>query len=272
MLGRVAAAVAIAAIAGTAHAQPPQPEKKPAQRATPQRPTSQRPKTPKKPGRVDRGYITVGGALQVTPTRFSDSSHPIDFGEAGLVASSFRFAAAPAFDISGAAHVKRRFSIGADLSMLTKSGTDTIAAMVPHPFFFDRLRPVNGQAPLHRRETALHIQAIWTRPLVRRWQASLSAGPSAFNVSQDVVDDVSIAQSYPYDTATFTGAVSKRRSAWHAGFNVGAACDYAATRRLAVRVGLNYAHASVPFTAADAHTLTVGAGGLRLGAGLLVRF
>jgi hypothetical protein len=86
------------------------------------------------------------------------------------------------------------------------------------------------------------------------------------------VQDVTVTQAYPYDTATFAGAVAARQSATHVGFNLGAAADYEATRRMAVRISLAFTHASVPLATADSHTLTVSAGGARLGGGVLFRF
>jgi hypothetical protein len=155
---------------------------------------------------------------------------------------------------------------------LGKAGRDAVSAQIPHPFVFNRLRTVDGDAELDRTETGVHLQAIWTRPVFRRWQGSVSAGPSWIHVGQDLVQDVTVTQTYPYDTATFGSAVVARRSGTHAGFNLSAAADYEATRRMAVRISLAFTHANVSLATADSHTVSVSAGGARLGGGVLFRF
>jgi hypothetical protein len=243
-----------------------------AQERRPTRPPTRQSRATKPPPRIDRGYIVAGAGLLLTPTTFADVVRPIDFAEPAVVNSSFRFASAPSIDIGGAYHVRPQWSIGVQLTRLGKSGNDAVSAQVPHPFVFNRLRAVSGDAALDRTETGVHLQAVWTRPVFRRWTGSLSAGPSWIHVGQDIVQDVSVTQAYPYDTATFAGAVAARRSATRVGVNLGAAADYEATRRVAVRVSLAFTHASVPLAAGDSHTVHVSAGGARLGGGVLFRF
>src|SRR5262245_17555670 len=180
----VSALIALAVFPSHASAQ--------ARKPAPSRPAPRRPPGP--PPRIDRGYITGGAGLQLTPTTFSDVVKPIDFAETAIVHNRFRFASAASFDIGGAYHAwkKRRVSVGMQLSHLTRTGTDTVSAQVPHPFVFNRLRPVSGEAKLGRQETGLHVQAIWNKPIRRRWQGSLSIGPSWIHVGQDVVQDITV--------------------------------------------------------------------------------
>jgi hypothetical protein len=243
-----------------------------AQERRPTRPPTRRSRATKPPPRIDRGYLVAGAGMLLTPTTFTDVARPIDFAEPAVVNSSFRFASAPSIDIGGAYHVRREWSVGVQMTRLGKGGRDAVSAQIPHPFVFNRLRAVDGEAQLDRTETGVHVQAIWSRPVFGRWLGSLSAGPSWIHVGQDLVQDITVTQTYPYDTATFASAVAPRVSATHVGYNVGAAADYEATRRVAVRISLGFTHASVPLAAADSHTVTVSAGGARVGGGVLFRF
>jgi hypothetical protein len=243
-----------------------------AQERRPTRPPTRRSRATKPPPRIDRGYFIAGAGLQLTPTTFTDVVRPIEFAEPALINSSFRSTAGASIDLGGAYHVRDEWSVGLQVTRLGKAGRDAVSAQVPHPFVFNRLRAVDGDAQLDRTETGVHLQAIWTRPVFRRWQGSVSAGPSWIRVGQDLVQDVTVTQIYPYDTATFAGTVAPRRSATHLGFNLGAAADYEATRRVAVRISLTFTHANVSLAAADSHTVNVSAGGARLGGGVLFRF
>jgi hypothetical protein len=242
-----------------------------AQERRPTRPPTRQSRA-KTPPRIDRGYVVAGAGLLLTPTTFADVVRPIDFAEPAVVNSSFRFASAPSIDLGGAYHVRPQWSVGLQFTRLGKAGHDAVSAQIPHPFVFNRLRAVSGDASLDRSETGVHFQAIYTRPVFRRWTGSLSAGPSWIHVGQDIVQDVTVTQVYPYDTATFASAVAVRRTATHVGFNLGAAADYEATRRVAVRVSLAYTHAGLELPADDSHTVHVSAGGARLGGGVLFRF
>ena len=66
------------------------------------------------------------------------------------------------------------------------------------------------------------------------WEISVSGGPSFFSVDQDLVEDITIDQTYPYDTATFASAVSTRHSTSGLGFNVGADVAYFFSRHIGV--------------------------------------
>ena len=75
-------------------------------------------------------------------------------------------------------------------------------------------------------------------------------------------------QTYPYDTAAFSGATAVHRSRSRVGFNAGADVSYRLRPHVGLGVGVTYSHASVPLD----DTLTVDAGGAHLNGGLRFRF
>jgi opacity protein-like surface antigen len=105
-------------------------------------------------------------------------------------------------------------------------------------------------------------------PIHNRWQLALAGGPSWFAVAQDLVSDVTVTQSYPYDTATFASAAAVHRSRSRLGFNAGADVSYLLRRHVGLGLGVTYSHASIPLD----DTLTVDAGGPHLTGGLRFRF
>ena len=123
-------------------------------------------------------------------------------------------------------------------------------------------------ASLTRDETAVHVDVLWMVPLADRWQLALSAGPSWFSVGQDLVSDVAVTQTYPYDTATFANATTIHRKGSKAGFNAGGDVSYLLRPHIGLGFGVMFSHASVPLD----DTLTVDAGGAHVGGGLRVRF
>src|SRR5262249_27807674 len=144
-----------------------------------------------------------------------------------------------------------------------------VSAQVPHPFLFNRPRAVTGTAAgLDRTELAVHVLASWTRPLARRWQLTVSGGPSWIAVDQDVISDVTVTQTYPYDTPTFAGAATRKTSKGHVGGNAGIEAAYLFKPRVGLAFGSRFSHAHIPLTA----TAATDAGGAHLTAGLRLRF
>jgi hypothetical protein len=215
------------------------------------------------------GYVNVNGWYQGAPGSFVDVVRPIVSGEAAVVTTTYDVGAASGFEVGAGVLVRRHLAAGIAVSRFSKSGRASVSAQVPQPFYFNRPRPVSGDAAnLTRAETAVHAQLTWAVPLTPRWELAIAGGPSWFNLDQDVVTNVSVRESYPFDTAEFAGAPSTRHSASHIGYNAGADVAYMFRPRLGVGVGLNFSRARVPVTDA----LTVDAGGLHVGGGLRLLF
>ena len=75
---------------------------------------------------------------------------------------------------------------------------------------------------MKRSETAVHVQAMYLVNPGGRLRLVLSGGPSFFDVQQDVVTEVTITETYPFDTAAFASAKTSREQGSAVAFNVGA--------------------------------------------------
>ena len=217
-------------------------------------------------------FLTVGGAFEL-PSTFSVGIQPLDFAERATVDTRYSTNVLPGFDIGGGKTMWRQLAVGADLERVWKSGSGEVSAKVPHPFFFNRLRAVSGAASsLQRAETTLNFQASWSIPIAPRIDLGFGGGPSWIWLQQDLVRDITVAQTYPYDTATFGGAITQRDTKGRLGFNAGVTLDYRFAQRLSAQLTTRYSHARVRFDSADTGSIDVTAGGVRIGAGLRIPF
>jgi hypothetical protein len=218
---------------------------------------------------IDRGYVSASGWYQPSAAAFSAVVRPIDFVEPSLVDTSYTIQSEIGVDAGGGVRVWRALAVGASVSRFSKSGRGSVSAQVPHPFFFNRPRPVSGDASgLTRDETALHVQALWMIPLRNRWQLAIAGGPSWISVGQDLVSDVTVTQTYPYDTATFASATAVHRSHAAIGFNAGADLAYGLRPHVGVGIGVNFSRAAIHLD----DTTSVDAGGAHVAGGLRFRF
>jgi hypothetical protein len=272
---RTAAAVVIVLL-GAASAAGAQ--AKPTAQAKPAPPTPARPAGAAQRARpaqpFDRIYVSVNGAFQTGGDNFGETVTFRENAEDGTFTTDYDVESGPAFNISVGGALTRQFAIGVGVTRYSKSTPTALSASVPHPFFFNRPRTVDGDvAGITREELAVHVQAraLFTpRPKI---QAVVYAGPSFFKVKQGIVNDFEITETYPYDTATFSRGVTTTADESKLGFNVGADVGYFFTRQVGVGGSVQWSRATIEAPASDGTgSFELKAGGLQLGGGLRLRF
>jgi hypothetical protein len=219
----------------------------------------------------EKVFISVGGVYQIGANDFVDSATIRENAENGQLETDYDVGAGLAFDVSAGAVVWRTLALGVGLTRFSTSTVTSVNASVPHPFFFNQPRSVTGELGGTRSELAVHIQARGVIPLSDRVLVTLFGGPSFFQVEQTIVRDVDYIESYPFDTATFGGAVSDTQSGSKIGFNIGGDFSYFFSRQVGVGVTAQYSGASVEMTVPSG-TADVKAGGGQVGGGLRLRF
>ena len=222
---------------------------------------------------TDRGFVNVSGGYRPVATSFADSLRVTQNQENGTIDTAYRAKAAPSFDVGAGVRVWRQLAAAIDVAYSSKTSSATLTAQIPHPLFFGRPRTVGGDAPgLARQETAVHAQAVWMMTPKGPWRLDLAGGPSFFTVRQGVVQNVTVSEAYPFDTATLATVVSQRVAKSAVGFNVGADVSYMLSSRVGVGTMVMFSHARAALRAADGHDLSVDAGGAHIGGGLRIRF
>ena len=115
-----------------------------------------------------RGFLTINGGQQAASPDFSDNIAFTDFAEEGDFDARYATGSDTVFDAGGGIRVWRNLGIGAGVSLFSHTGDAGITARIPHPFFFDRHRAVDGTEPgFAREETAVYLQALWVIPASR---------------------------------------------------------------------------------------------------------
>jgi hypothetical protein len=205
---------------------------------------------------------TVTSTLNVEPLTFDSTYH----------------AAAGAF-VGARAGVRlgSRFSVGLGIATFSKGVSVSTAAQLPHPFFFDRRRPVSGSASgLDRQNAGIHLEVGWRIPLGRQSEVTVFAGPSLLKLSENLVTSIRYSESYPFDSVVFTGVTANSASRSAAGFNLGADITRMVSRAVGVGAVLRYSRANIRLEAVEDSTTkataTVVAGGLQAGASIRFRF
>jgi len=217
---------------------------------------------------VDPVRVSFSVGVQPGTTRIAQSIVFEQNVEAEPVTARLPRSAVPFFDAGVAERLVGNVGVGVAVSYASGSGDADVRAEIPHPFYFDRLRPVTGQAfGVRHRELAVHTDLVYLMAL-HSIDLALSGGPSFFRVGQDLVSEVSVTEAYPYDTATFSRATLTRATKSRVGYNAGVDVTWRVSRSWGVGGLVRFARARVPFAldGVDAGTVTVG--GIQAAAGL----
>jgi hypothetical protein len=219
----------------------------------------------------DRARVSINGGTQPSSTTFSSTTTSPLNAETSTFNTTYTVPTGPLFDGGILVRLKGNFGVGVALSSFNKGKDASVAGSIPHPFFFNTPRTINGTAgSLERTEFAAHIQAAYVIPS-SRFDIVISGGPTVFNVKQDLVSSATFTETYPYDTATFGTATTTKATGTKLGFNAGVDVGVRLSRNFGVGALLRFSRASLtlPLTGSSSG-VSVDAGGLQVGGG--VRF
>jgi hypothetical protein len=223
-------------------------------------------------GRSDTVFISVNAGLQQDTQRLSESVTLRYNVEDTPMTATMGSKGVPLVDFGGTIRILNNLGVNVALSSLSDMDNAAVSAQIPHPFYLNRLRPVSGDAlNVTHKELVFHTDAAYVVPS-SAINLILFGGASFFSIKQDFVTDVSIDESYPFDTATFASATLTRLTASATGFNAGADVTWKLGRQWGVGGIIRYSRASVPFKSGSLDFGSVDVGGLQAGGGLRLVF
>jgi hypothetical protein len=220
----------------------------------------------------DRLWISANGGVQTAGSSFSDTIEIQQFVETGTVKTDYPTKTGVLADVGGGIRLWKGFAAGVAVTTASNRGSAAVDARIPHPFFDNQFRTVQGSTSVTRSERIAHLQLGYMLRLSDRLRTMLSAGPSWLSVEQTFVLDVQYSQTYPYDTATYTGATTRRISSTATGFNAAADLSWMFAQHIGAGGLVRYTRGTAHETVAVGHTVSVKAGGLQAGAGVRLIF
>jgi hypothetical protein len=231
------------------------------------RPAARRP-----PGEP-RVTLSVSGGVQAAASDVSDQINVLRHVETETIDVTYPGNPGVLFDVGGRVRFWKQLGVGLAIGHVAGEGTADVAARIPHPFFFNQPRAVAGkQAGMAHEETALHLQVQYTVPASKRVRIVVGAGPSRIRLTQDVVTEVDVVETYPYDTATFSSAATRASTASVNGFNGGIDVSWFMTRGFGLGGLVRYTRAAADLEVSSGHTVAAKAGGAQAAAGVRFAF
>ena len=215
---------------------------------------------------TDKGFVNVNLGVQGGSDTLATASTFQLYTEDGTLSTTQDIDGGGMFDVSAGYKVWKNLAVGIGYSRVQSEGDAALAANVPDPNFFDRLRGVTGIAGgAEHAEHAFHFQGTWIMPVTDTLDVGFSFGPTIFRVSQDVPTAVTVNEPGP----TIASTALTRESKMGAGINLGVDVNYFFTPRFGAGGLARFTWGSVDLDASD-DSLRVG--GFQIGGGLRVRF
>lgn len=216
---------------------------------------------------TDQGFINANVGVQVGSHDLTTNTSFTIYDETATVNTSQKVKSGVFFDVGAGYKVWGNNVLASVTYIHSSSDSDVaIAASIPDPVFFDRSRHVTATASgAKHSEDALNFDGTYMMPVTDKIDVGISAGPTLFFVSQDMISSLQVTEPGPVvGTPSFT-KVKKTT----VGVNFGVDVNYMITKRYWVGGVARYMWGSANLAGAT-DSLTVG--GFQIGAGLRVRF
>jgi len=225
---------------------------------------------------TDRGYVTLNWAAQSGSTDLDGTTTFPLYEEQARLDTTGSAGAGPMFEFSAGARVWRNATVGIAFHRLVSKTDVELTGSIPHPLIFDRPRTLTQSLPgFERHEHAVHLQFGYMVPVNEKIDVHIYAGPSFFNISQDVLTSVAIGESgFPFGSVV-TQPVVERHKDSPVGGHIGADVTYRLYNFKMLKLGaggfLRYTGASTSFEMLETD-IDSDVGGFQAGIGLRVRF
>ena len=222
------------------------------------------------PASAQGGRVTasVNFGLQGGSGDFTQHLTPLIYDEPAVIDVAQNYETGALFDIGGGVTLFGNIGAGISYSQTSGDGVAAIAAQIPDPLVFDRLRGASASADgLEHSEKAVHLQVFYRFAASPKLDISVGIGPTFFSVKQELIDTVTVTEPTP----TISPVVAEASDS-PVGVNFGADATYMVTKSMGVGVLLRYATGSADLATPSGSSVSLDAGGFQFAGGLRVRF
>lgn len=215
---------------------------------------------------TDKGFLNVTGGVQTGSHTIATDTTFDRYDELATVGTTQDISGGGFFDLSAGYKVWRNMALGVGYSWTSSKADAAVSASIPSPVFYDQPRAVTASAAdLNHTEHGIHLMAVWMVPVTDKIDVGISAGPTVFQVKQDLPGALNITEPGPSVTGVDVTEINKTTI----GLNIGVDVTYLLNKRVGVGGLARYTRGSADLDGAT-EKLTVG--GFQIGGGLRIRF
>jgi hypothetical protein len=221
----------------------------------------------------DLVFIDVGGGYHFNTFDLSETRTDPYFAETKSWTATYSTRNAPTFAVGGGVRAWHNLVVAVTFTSFKDEEPSNISGSVPNPFFFNKPRSFSGTSdPLTHQEQTVHVSALWRARVSPKLEVGVGGGPSFISLQQDFVKDVEFTEQYPFDTATFSRAVTEQVKGSYVGVHVGGDLAWYFTHSLGVSGTVRYSHANADITTPANNAISMKLGGVETTVGLRLSF
>jgi len=142
--------------------------------------------------------------------------------ETATIATTYAARNGLLIDVGGGLRFGRQLGLDVAYTSASTKADAEVTGRIPHPLSFNQLRDIRGSiSGVRHSESSVHVDLIWNLPVAAGLEIRAFGGPTFVTIRQDLIAAVTYNEAYPYDSATFSGAPTAKRSKSTVGFNAG---------------------------------------------------
>lgn len=219
----------------------------------------------------NNGYFSFNGLYDASTEDSTVSTTQTINAETATITATSPSGKRPLYDVTAGGRLKGNLGFGFGVTYGKLNKDAEVRGNIPHPFYFNQPRTLDARTPLERQDLLLHLSAMYLIPLSAKVQVTAFGGPTWFQLKQQVIQSITVADNYPFDTVALDAVTRDRKtvSAWgyHAGFDL----SYFFARNVGVQGMVRYSRATATIDNTGV-TSDVTLGGLHAGVGLRIRY
>jgi hypothetical protein len=214
-----------------------------------------------------RFHVGIDIGTQARASSYSDAFDAPLYLENEHVTTGYNGAGGLFAAFSARYRLWKQMTAGVVVSAFSDTADATVEASLPHPFFDNTPRSIEGTANTKRQELSVSPTVGWILPLSSSVQLAVNGGPAVMTVKQQFVTGVKYSEAYPFDTATFTSADLTESSKTAVGVYAGADVDWMFSKHVGAGGVVQFTHATVKEHVGD-RTVSIDVGGAQAGGGI----
>jgi hypothetical protein len=239
---------------------------------------AQDPTFPIPPPPPNNVFVTLNGGFRSLSQQFVQQTEFTLYDERGIFEADHTIKSGVSWEAGAGLRLWRDLWLGASYAVGPTHTRDvTVNAQVPHPLIANRHRIATGAAVgLEHAERAIHAQALLRIPVTVEFDLTLFAGPTFFEVENDLVEAIAPTETgAPFSTVELGHITRSRQSHRMTGFNLGFDIAYMFRRHVGAGLMVRYSTGSADLELPAGNVgppVEMGAGGIEIAAGLRLRF
>lgn len=219
----------------------------------------------------NNGYFSFNGLYEVSTQDATIATAQTINAETATITATQSVGKRPLFDVTAGGRLYKNLGAGFGVTYGMNNKDARVGGSIPHPFYFNQPRTLNGTTSLDRTDLMVHIAAMALLPISPKVQATVFGGPTWFQVKPQVIKEITVTDTYPYDTVSLSNVTRDRKTTSQWGYHAGVDLSCFFSHYVGIQGMVRYSSANASIDNNGVRS-DLKLGGLHAGVGLRVRY